>query len=128
MQFLSLEEVLYLHSRIIKRTGGKAGVRDLGLLESAIHRPASSFGGADLYPGVFVKAAALLHSLINNHPFTDGNKRTGYVAVARFLFVNGYALRAMKKQAVDFVLDVEAKKYSLDENATWLKKHSRRLT
>lgn len=125
-QHLTLEEVLYLHDRIVKRTGGRAGIRDLALLESAIHRPASTFGGEDLYPGLFAKAAALAHSLVNNHPFTDGNKRTAYTAGARFLFINGYTLRATQQKVIRFLLDVEAKKLPLDEIASWLKKHSRR--
>jgi len=126
MQYLSLEEVLYLHSRIIKRTGGKAGVRDLGLLESAIHRPAASFGGEDLYPSLYDKSAALVHSLINNHPFTDGNKRTGYVGGARFLFVNGYELHAPNGEALDFVLGIESKRLSLDAIAKWFKRHAKK--
>lgn len=123
---LTLEEVLYLHDRIIKRTGGRAGIRELTLLESAIHRPATTFGGEDLYPDLWAKAAALVHSLVKNHPFTDGNKRTAYAAGARFLFINGYTLRAPQQTVIGFLLDVEAKKIFLDMIAAWMKKHSRR--
>lgn len=126
IHYLSLEEVLYLHDRIIKRTGGRAGIRDLGLLESSIHRPASTFGGEDLYPGLFAKAAALVNSLVNNHPFVDGNKRTAYVAGARFLFVHGYMLRATQRDVVRLLLDIEAKRLTLEEIAAWLKKSARR--
>lgn len=126
VQHLTLEEVLYIHDRIMKRTGGRAGIRDLALLESAIHRPASTFGGEDLYPNLFAKAAALVHSLVNNHPFIDGNKRTAYVAGVRFLFMNGYTVRTTPQKVIGFLLDVEAKKLSPDEIAAWLKKHSRR--
>ncbi|MGH2349832.1 MAG: type II toxin-antitoxin system death-on-curing family toxin [bacterium] len=124
MQYLTLEEVLYLHSRIVKRTGGRAGVRELSLLESAVFRPASTFGGKDLYPDLFTKAAAILHSLVNNHPFTDGNKRTAYVAASRFLFINGHVLRVPAEGVIDFLLEVEAKTLALDGIARWLKRHS----
>jgi death-on-curing protein len=127
VQYLTLEEVLYLHSRIIKLTGGRAGVRELSLLESAIFRPASTFGGKDLYPDLFTKSAAILYSLVNNHPFTDGNKRTAYAAASRFLFINGRALRAPTEEVVDFLLNIEAKTLPIGEIASWLKRHSVRV-
>lgn len=125
MRYFTLEEMLYLHDRVIKRTGGRAGIRSLALLESAIYRPASTFGGEDLYPDLFSKAAALVHSLVNNHPFTDGNKRTAYAAGARFLFVNGYTVRVTQRSVVKFLLDVEAKKLSLDNIAVWFRRHAK---
>ena len=125
MRYFTLEEMLYLHDRVIKRTGGRAGIRSLALLESAIYRPASTFGGEDLYPDLFSKAAALVHSLVNNHPFTDGNKRTAYAAGARFLFVNGYTVRAMQRSVVKFLLDVEAKKLSPNIIAVWFRRHAK---
>jgi death-on-curing family protein len=78
-----------LHARLITETGGSHGVRDLGLLQSAIARPQASFEDADLYPDLFTQAAALLDSLIRNHPFVDGNKRTVITAASFFLWVNG---------------------------------------
>jgi len=126
VRYFTLEEMLYLHDRVIKRTGGRAGIRSLALLESAIYRPASTFGGEDLYPDLFAKAAALMHSLVNNHPFIDGNKRTAYMAGTRFLFVNGYSVRATPRTVIKFLLDVEAKRLSLDDIAGWLKNHTRR--
>jgi death-on-curing protein len=127
VRYLSLEEVLYLHSRIIKRSGGKTGVRDLGLLDAAIHRPATSFGGEDLYPTVFLKAAALMHSLALNHPFVDGNKRTAFGAPVWFLRVNGYRLRPQARDVIDTLIHLEKKDLDLDAIATWLKQRSRRL-
>ncbi|MCJ7584226.1 MAG: type II toxin-antitoxin system death-on-curing family toxin [Anaerolineales bacterium] len=76
------------------RRGGAHGVRDLAMLESAVARPQTTFGGKDLYPDLFTKVAALLDSLINDHPFVDGNKRTGITAAALFLRRNGYRLKA----------------------------------
>ena len=80
MRFLTLIEVLELHRRIIGQSGGAFGIRDVGLLESAIAQPRMTFGGEDLYPSLLEKAAALGFSIIMNHPFVDGNKRTGHAA------------------------------------------------
>ena len=76
MKYLSLEDVLLYHERIIQESGGSEGIRDFGLLHSAIERPKASFAGKDLYQDIFTKAAALVHSLVLNHPFIDANKRT----------------------------------------------------
>ena len=86
---LTLVEVLELHRRIIEQSGGAAGVRDLGALESAIAQPLMTFGGEDLYLSVAKKAGALGFSLIMNHPFVDGNKRIGHGAMEVFLILNG---------------------------------------
>jgi death-on-curing protein len=75
-------EVLLLHARLIQRTGGSSGVRDMGLLGSALARPQATFGHNDLYPDLWSKAAALMPSLIKNHPFVDGNKRTALAATS----------------------------------------------
>ena len=88
MRWLSLAEVLELHRRLIEQSGGMPGLRDLGLLESSLAQPHQSFGGVDLYPGLIAKAAALGFSLIQNHPFVDGNKRVGAHAGIVFLVVN----------------------------------------
>ena len=85
-------EVLFIHARLIAETGGLGGVRDLAMLESAVGSPSASFDGKDLYPDLFSKAAALMESLINNHPFVDGNKRAGITAAALFLRINGFKL------------------------------------
>ncbi len=84
MRYLTAEQVLFLHARLIEETGGSHGIRDVGLLQSAVARPRATFEGEDLYPDVCSKAAALMHSLINNHPFVDGNKRTGTAALKSF--------------------------------------------
>src|SRR5688572_20333207 len=76
VKYLSPQQVLAIHDQMIKRFGGSSGIRDVGLLESAVARPKATFDGNDLYPSIFQKAAALLQSLLKNHPFVDGNKRT----------------------------------------------------
>jgi len=85
MRFLTLIEVLALHSKVIEQSGGASGIRDVGLLESAIAQPRMTFDGEDLYPVLLEKAAALGFCIIMNHPFVDGNKRTGHAAVETFL-------------------------------------------
>lgn len=87
--FLTIEEVLEIHALQLARFGGGEGVRDLGLLESAIAQPMQSFGGEYVHGDLFLMAAAYLFHLVSNHPFVDGNKRTGYLAVVVFLDHNG---------------------------------------
>jgi death on curing protein len=94
MRYLTIEEVLRLHDRVIERTGGSAGVRDRGALESAVSQPQMTFSGDDLYPTLPEKAAALCFSLAMNHPFVDGNKRTAHAAMEVFLILNGFEIRS----------------------------------
>ena len=81
MSHLTAEQVLFIHYRLIEETGGIHGIRDIPLLQSAVARPMATFGSDDLYPDIFSKAAALMHSIIKNHPFVDGNKRTSITEV-----------------------------------------------
>ena len=125
--FLTLEQVLAIHDDQVERYGGGHGIRDLGLLEAAIARPQVTFGGEDLYPDIFIKAAAIMHGIVMNHPFLDGNKRAGTVSAARFLFVNGYDLRMSQDELVRTALKVHSKKMSLEQISTWLRKNSKKL-
>jgi death-on-curing protein len=106
MKYLRPEQVLFIHARLIAETGGEQGIRDLGLLQSAVSRLQAVFDGNDLYADVHSKAAALMESLINNHPFVDGNKRTGITAAALFLGANGYLLTASNQDVESFVLSI----------------------
>lgn len=125
--FLTLEQVLAIHDDQIERYGGSHGIRDLGLLEAAIARPQSSFGGEDLYPDTFLKAGVYMHGIIMNHAFVDGNKRTGSVSMARFLFINGYNLVVSQKDLVATTRKIEAKKISIKELTLWIRKNSKRI-
>jgi death-on-curing protein len=87
--FLTVEQVLVLHQRQLDRFGGGAGLRDPGLLESAVAQPQASFGGELAHDGLFAMAAAYLFHIVSNHPFVDGNKRVGLLAAATFLHLNG---------------------------------------
>lgn len=121
MTYLSVEQVLFLHDRLIEETGGQHGVRDLGGLESALARPQAAFGETEFYPGIFTKAAVLLDGLTRNHPFIDGNKRISISTAALFLQLNGYRLTATNADLEEFTLSVTTMKPSLDEIASWFK-------
>jgi death-on-curing protein len=108
VRHLSLAEVLELHSRLIAATGGAAGVRDLGALESAVAQPRMTVGGQDLYPELPDKAAALGYSLVQNHPFVDGNKRVGHAALESLLMLNGHELATSVDDAERVLLDPAA--------------------
>lgn len=124
MIYLTVEQVLFLHARLIDATGGSHGVRDLGLLLSAIGRPQTGFEGQDLYPDLFLKAAALLDSLILNHPFLDGNKRTGVAAAGLLLVRNGYRLTASNADLEGLALAIVLSRLTIPEIAGWLRNHA----
>ena len=119
-QYLTAEQVLFIHSRVIAETGGEFGVRDLNVLQSAVERSKATFDGKELYPNIFSKAAALLESLVNNHPFLDGNKRTGITAVGVFLKMNGWNLVADNQQVSQFVLKVAQSEVNHKGITDWL--------
>lgn len=112
---------------MIKRHGGSSGIRNVGMLESAAHRPFATFSGRDLYPGIYLKVAAFLQSIVKNHPFIDGNKRTAYSAVFILLKKNGVDLVVKKREAVEFMISVANQNLSVDEISGWLKKHSKKI-
>ena len=122
--FLSLDEVLAIHHEEVQKFGGHHGIRDFNLLDSAVHRPQTSFMGEDLYPTLFDKAASLLHSILMNHAFIDANKRTAIVSTARFLYLNSYKITMEQKEVVEFALKVESKQMNLSQISKWLKEHS----
>lgn len=123
MKWVSPEAVEQIHDEVIRATGGCAGIRDRGLLESAVGNPLATFGGEDLYPGLLAKVAALLYGVARGHPFVDGNKRTAFVAAAVVLRKNGLRLRAPQAEVVGFMEAVAAGRVSLDEVVAWLAQH-----
>ena len=126
VSFLTLEVVIEIHDEMIQQYGGSFGIRDLGLIQSAISRPQASFADQDLYPTIFDKAAALFHSLLFNNAFVDGNKRTTITSTARFLHINGYELTPSEKEFVEFPLKVENKHLGIEEIAKWLKNNCKK--
>lgn len=124
--FLTKDEVISAHYFMMKRMNDvdQAGVKDHGLLESAVHRPQQSIFGEDAYPTLFDKAAALLDSLVKNHCFHNGNKRTAYLVTKSFLLLNGYHFRMERKLAVEFVVDIAKGLHPLEMTAHILKEYS----
>ncbi len=124
MNYLTAEQVLFLHARLIEETGGSHGIREINLLLSAIGRPQASFDANDLYPGAYMKAAALMDSLIRNHPFLDGNKRTAIAATGLFLLRNGIRLMASNDALEKFTLEVAHTTKQIEELAVWFQHNS----
>src|SRR3982751_3932927 len=123
MRYLSLQEVISLHSLLIAQSGGSSGLRDQGALESAVAQPEASFGGEELYPDLASKAAALGHSLIQNHSFVDGNKRIGQAAMEVFLLLNGHEIDASVVDQEKIIIDIARGKVSRIELSEWVRKH-----
>ena len=126
-EYLSIAQVLHLHVLQTARFGGSRRLRDRGALEAAVARPQATFGGEDLYEDVAAKAAALAHSVIQNHPFLDGNKRVGAMALEVFFLVNGHALRASDEDLEDVVLAVARDGLAAEALAIWIRQRLRPL-
>ena len=124
--FLSLDEVIEIHRDMIERYGGSAGIRDMGLLQSAVAMPQAGFGGQFLHGDLFEMAAAYLFHIVQNHPFTDGNKRGGAAAAIVFLELNGVEVKVSNELLAATVLDVAQGKITKAAIIEFLKTHSRR--
>jgi len=123
MHYLSLVEILELHEAIISSTGGARGIRDVGALESGVNQPRLTFDQVDLYPNLVSKAATLCFSLVMNHPFIDGNKRTGHAAMETLLVLNGSEIDADVDEQERLILDLAAGKLTREELTSWLNDH-----
>ena len=119
-----VKDVLKLHELSIDDFGGAKGVRDIGLLESAIARPFQTFGGEDLYKTPIDKAAALGESLIINHPFIDGNKRTGMLGIFTLLLEYGLAVKASEEESYNFTIQISTGEIKFDQIVVWLKNNT----
>jgi death-on-curing protein len=118
-----IKEVLQIHDLLIAGFGGSSGVRDLVALESSLSRPFQTFDGKELYPAPANKAAAILESLLINHPFVDGNKRTAYVVAIGFLMSKGITIKATEEEKYILVIKVASGESSYDEIVSWLLSH-----
>jgi death-on-curing protein len=119
-QFLSVDDVLALHEDTIAHDGGSPGIRDPGLLESAVLMPQQQFGGEYLHPGLAEQAAAYLFHIAQNHPFVDGNKRVGTLAALVFLSINGASRLPPPEELEAMVLEVAASKASKRDLTEWM--------
>lgn len=124
MIHLDADDVVAMHADVLAHSGGGAGIRDRNGLESAVAQPQTSFGGADLYPTLIEKASALCYSLVLDHPFVDGNKRIGVVAMVAFLDVNGYDFRVDADSGEATILRLAAGDLNRDELADWVRSHA----
>ena len=124
IQFLTLSDIVEIHEYQIEKFGGASGLRDIGLLKSAIGMPESTFGGAFLHPTIYEMAAAYMYHLIENHPFVDGNKRVGAMAALIFLDINNIDFDAPEELFTGMVLNVAGGKMLKAGITLFLKEHS----
>ncbi len=125
MKKLSKEQILALHHELIKATGGTDGLRDEGLLDSAINIPFQGFGDTDTFPSLQQKAARLGYGLIQNHAFVDGNKRIGAHAMLVFLALNGIELEYEQSELSDMILSVASDKLKFEDMVKWIVEHQK---
>ena len=124
MNYLSVEEIIHLHTRIIDDFGGSHGVRDDKRLKSVVEAPKQEVFSEEQYKTVFEKAAVYMRNIIGDHPFSDGNKRTGTAVVGVFLLRNRYVMTATNQELEDFAVKVAVEHLGVDEIAKWLECHS----
>lgn len=127
VKYLEIDEVLAIHQTMIQLYGGRFDIHDFTLLHSAVERPKATFAGKDLYPTILEKASALIQSLILNHPFDDGNKRTAITSCARFLYINGWKLKLNEEELIQFTLNIDSHKLPFIKTAAWFKKHAKKI-
>lgn len=123
MRYLTPGELLMLYRAVMEQTGGAYGIRDLGALEAALAQPRMTFDGVDLYPTLVEKASALGYSLVMNHPFVDGNKRTGHLAMETFLVLNDHELNVAADEQEATILQLASGVLSRQAFTEWIRKH-----
>lgn len=123
MIILSVEEIIELHAKMVSRTGGSAGLRDIGLLESAVYSAQAAFGDEEVYPTAEEKAARLMYALVSDHAFIDGNKRIGVFAMLMTLKLNGIAISYSQKELADLGLSVAAGNSQYKDILMWIREH-----
>lgn len=123
MKVLELEKVLEIHNKLIDLFGGSYGIRDIGLLDSALNRINASIDGKDLYPDIYIKVSVITYSIINNHPMIDGNKRLGLAVMLVILRLNKIELTYSQNELIEFGLKIAQNKYNEAFIAEWIKKH-----
>ena len=124
---IPVKEVEQLHRILIDKFGGAHGIRDKSALESALSRPFQTFDSNDLYPSVLEKAASLIESILINHPFIDGNKRTGYALLRLFLIQQGWDITASQDNKYEFVINSASGTLDFDSILSWLSANTKKL-
>ena len=123
MKTMQIKDIIKLHSKMIAATGGASGVRDIGLVESALNRCHSSFGGQDLYPEIIQKISVVAYSIINNHGFIDGNKRIGIAVMLMLLRLNELQVSYTQAELVNLGLGVASGELKEQEIEKWIEQH-----
>jgi death on curing protein len=123
MKWISIEELLFIHEKVIKETGGISGVINFPSIESCLNKPFTSFGGVDVFPEIRDKVACLIHSIISFHPFIDGNKRTALVAADVCLNLNGLCLEETH-DLEPFFWEIAKGNKEINEISIFIKNHS----
>lgn len=121
---IQFEDVLNIHEFLINKFGGSHGIRDENLLKSALARPFQTFDQFDLHKNHYEKAAALIESIVTNHPFVDGNKRTGYVLMRLYLMENGLDIKAKQNEKYEFVISIASGERSFEQIVEWISNHT----
>lgn len=122
-----INEALLIHDKLIERFGGSNGVREMDLLDAAINRPFATFGGQDLYVDEVEKTAAIIESIVKNHPFIDGNKRSGYVLMRLLLLESNFDIEATREEKYDFVISIAEGKLNIDGIKSWLRTRLKKI-
>lgn len=120
---LSKSQILLMHEQLIAQTGGSTGLRDEGMLDSALNAPFQTFGGEDVYPSLQQKATRLCFGLVKNHPFVDGNKRIGAHVILVFLALNGIELQYTQTELSDIILQLAANTIQSSDLLNWILTH-----
>ena len=123
MRKLTVKQIISMHTRLVMETGGSDGIRDEGLLESAVNAPFQSFGGYDVYPTIYEKAARLGFGLAQNHAFIDGNKRIAVLAMLMFLKGNNIEIDCTEFELFSVILKLASSEITFDDLVKWIKNH-----
>lgn len=127
MNYLEPDEIQAINEIVVEESGGSIGVREPGLLESIAAKPQASYGGSELYGDIYLKAAVLYEAIVNYHVFIDGNKRTGFATMARFMAINGYEMTVSDQEIEDYTVFIATHDPNLADISAWIKQHSRKL-
>ncbi|NLP40817.1 MAG: type II toxin-antitoxin system death-on-curing family toxin [Veillonellaceae bacterium] len=124
IRYLNLEEVIYIYSEIIERTGGQAGIAEEKVLENVLEKPMVQFEGEEIYPDIFTKTAVLMYAMVNSRPFVDGNKRAALACTIFLLKANGYQIVSSQDNIVEVIKGTSEGKYHVDYLVNWLKRNT----
>lgn len=124
MRYLSLEEVIYLYSEVVQRSGVQPGINDDSLLDSILAKPMVAFEGEELYPDIITKAAVLMYAIVNSRPFASANKPTALLCALFLLRANGYHVIATQENMVELAEGTEKGRYKVDHLVNWFRKNA----